>query len=275
MRVNFSRTLALTLLSSCLALGCGVRPATEEGDAGVGEKDAGQTPPDAGTGTPDAGPGTPDAGPPPADAGTGESDAGPEPSDAGTGTPDAGSSDAGPDPDEGYPSCGVPYLGDREGKGDFTPTALGPDMAAAAIQAGSTVSIIEPVQGGRVSFIGVKDVINMDPCGATLLGAFRDLRSNRVSVDQRTVTLQRGADGRGASTDSDTASFSNVFLCPNNWSNADIFDQEYEVTIILSDRRGRSVYKAFNIRPACNVPGEDKWCRCLCKQGYKLGEPCP
>ena len=269
MRTHRPRPFVAALLSLCL--GCVPDPVQEPSpeDSGTGLDS------DAGT-RPDAGSSPPDAGRPPADAGTGPGDAGTAPDDAGTGPGDAGTApDAGHPEDEEYPSCGIPYLGDRHGVGDFTPTALGPQLTSAALQAGSTVSIIEPVQGGRVSFIGVKDVINMDPCGATLLGAFRDPLSNKVMLDQRTVNLQRGPDGRGASTDSDTATFSNVPLCPNNWSKADIYEQTYELTLILTDRRGRSVYKSFNIRPACNVPGEDAMCRCICKQGYRLGEPCP
>src|SRR6218665_1270952 len=269
MRAHPMRIVPVALLSLCLSLGCGSQQEPHPEDAGS-TLDGGSKSPDSGTEPKDAGSEPRDAGTEPDDAGTSPEDAGTEPDDAGTSPEDAGTD---PD-DENYPPCGVPYLGDRNGKPDFTPTALGPGMTSAPIQAGSIVSIIEPFQGGRVSFIGVRDVLNMDPCGTTLLGGFRDPITNKVVLDQRTVTLERRPDGRGASTDSDTASFSNVTLCPNNWAGADIFDQTYELMLVLTDRRGRSVYKSFNIRPACNVPGEDVICRCMCKKGYKLGEPC-
>ncbi|WP_146210128.1 hypothetical protein [Vitiosangium sp. GDMCC 1.1324] len=271
----------VVLLSLYLAMSCGPEGGDPSHDAGTVQdsgtsQDAG-TKPDAGTGKdsgtdqdsgtiPDAG-SLEDAGTTP-DAGT--------TSDAGT-APDAGTtSDAGTAPDAGpVTSCGIPYLGDINGPLDYTPTALGPDSKSSPIGAGSTVTIKEPPQGGRVSFIGVRDAINMDPCSATLIGSLKDPSSGKLVADYRTTTLERGTDGRGASIDEDISSFSNVTLCPNNWSSKDIFDQDYELTIILKDGRGKALQKVFTVRLACNVPGEDAYCRCICKQGYKLGDPCP
>jgi hypothetical protein len=174
------------------------------------------------------------------------------------------------------PPCGIPYLGDPSGKLDFTPTALGPNWTSSPLSTGSTLTVIEPIQGGRVSFVGVRDVVNMKPCGALLIGSLRDLASGQIMFDSRTINLQRGPDGKGYTPDADDASFSNVPLCPNQWSDRDIFDQDYELTILLKERDGGKVLqKVLMVRPACNVPGEDAFCRCICKQGYRLGQPCP
>ncbi|HEX8435369.1 hypothetical protein [Archangium sp.] len=266
----------LVLLSLCLAMSCIPEEDNSSQDADTGQ-DAGTTQ-DSGTGQ-DAGT-TQDAGTI-RDGGSGQ-DAGTI-RDAGTGqdagtTQDAGTGqDAGTTQDAGTGDspCGIPYLGDPNVKPDFTPTALGPDGTSSPLTEGSTVSIIEPFQGGRVSFIGVRDVINMDPCGATILGALKDPISRRQVLDSRTINLQRSPDGRGSTTDADDSSFSNVTLCPNQWSSQDIFDQAYELTVILTDRRGKALQKILTVRPACNKPGEDAICRCICKAGYRLGEPCP
>ncbi|WNG33950.1 hypothetical protein F0U61_10115 [Archangium violaceum] len=282
------RYVPVVLLSLCLAMGCGSEgddPTQDSGtleDAGTGQ-DSGTTLPDSGTTTPDSGTTTPDSGTTTPDSGTTTPDAGTTTPDAGTTTPDAGTTtpDAGTTtPDAGTipTSCGIPFLGDPNGTPDFTITALGPNWMtspAVPLTQGSIVSLIEPPQGGRVSFIGVRDVINMDPCGVFLLGSLKDPISNKRMVDSRTINLERSPDGKGSSADEDYFTFSNVPLCPNNWSSMNLFDQEYELTVILQDKRGKGLQKILTIRPACNVPGEERECLCICKQGYRLGEPCP
>jgi hypothetical protein len=255
-RANSIHRLRATVLLLGLALGCGQKePSTP--DAGVNE-DAGIEF-DAGS-RPDAGP-VPDAGP--------LADAGPVDPDAGT--------DAGTDPnaDPNYPPCATPYLGNPQAPADFIPTALGPQATALSLVEGGGVSIIEPPQGGRVSFVGVRGVINMDPCGIYLSATFRDPVTRQIRYEGRTVTLRRDEGGTGASTDADISTFSNVPLCPNQWSGQDIFDQEYELEIALYDRRDRYLAKTLRVRPACDVPGEAAMCRCICKKGYRLGQPCP
>lgn len=259
MRATLLHRLLATLL--LLSLGCGGGQAPSTPDAGGGLNEDAGAPADAGP-RPDAG-AAPDAGPS-ADAGAPDTGL-----DAGT--------DAGTDPnaDPNYPPCATPYLGDPGAPADFTPTALGPDATAHALVANGGVSILEPPQGGRVSFVGVRGVINMDPCGIYLAATFRDPVSRQIRFEGRTVTLRRDATGTGASTDADISTFSNVPLCPNQWSSQDIFDQEYELEIALYDRRDRYLAKTLRVRPACDVPGEAAVCRCICQKGYKLGQPCP
>ncbi|QRK12910.1 hypothetical protein JQX13_24480 [Archangium violaceum] len=282
------RYVPVVLLSLCLAMGCGpegggtpqdsgtLEDAGTGQDAGTTTPDSGAETPDSGTTTPDSGTETPDAGTENPDSGTTTPDAGTETPDAGTTTPDAGTTtpDAGTIPT----SCGIPYLGDPNGAPDFTITALGPDWMTSPsipLTQGSIVSLVEPPQGGRVSFIGVRDVINMDPCGVTLMGVVENPITGKLMFDSRTVNLERSPDGKGSSTDEDYSTFSNVPLCPNNWSSMDLYDQNYELAVILQDSRGKGLQKTLTIRPACNVPGEERQCLCMCKQGYKLGQPCP
>jgi hypothetical protein len=107
-----------------------------------------------------------------------------------------------------------------------------------------------------------------------LQGVVTDL-NGKPQFDTRTINLQRGADGRGYTLDEDESSFSNVPLCPNPWSSRDIFNQDYELIVRLQDSRGKKLQKILTIRPACNVPGQEAGCLCLCKQGYKSTDSCP
>ena len=262
MRAPFPNILAVVLGALCLMAGCDRQQEPSPADAGL--EDAGMdggSPLDGGM-----------------DAGT---DGGPRP-DAGT---DGGmGTDGGTDGGPVITPCGVPYPGDPNGEPTFEPTALepdgtvgpdGPGVRSAALSQGGTVSIIEPPQGGRVAFLGVRGAANLDPCGVTLLGALQDPISGRVQIDQRTLNLKPGPDGLGTSDDTDIFTFSNVFLCPNNWANQDVFDRDYKLTLILRDQNERSVTRFLTVRPVCDVPSQASRCRCICKQGYKLGDPCP
>lgn len=298
MRVPPMSPRPLLLLALCLSVGCGLGssgmqpppgPEQDSGTSTEGSPDAGSQP-DAGPGTDagshlDAGMGSDAGTPPSSDAGSGTSpDAGPgadagqdagSTTDAGSGADAGSTTDAGTGADAGVGSCGLPYLGDPSAPLTFTPTAVGPDYTSASIAVGSTVSVIEPFQGGRVSFIGVRNVLNMDPCGATIIGAIRDPISHQLQLDSRTFNLLRGSDGKGSSDDADTSTFSNVTLCPNNWSSQDLYDKDYDLIVILKDSKGKSLQQTFTVRMACNVPGQEAYCKCICNQGYKLGDPCP
>ncbi len=52
-------------------------------------------------------------------------------------------------------------------------TARNVDKVAETVNEGATVSLIEPPQGGRVIFVGVR-VMNMNACGARITGVLRD-----------------------------------------------------------------------------------------------------
>jgi hypothetical protein len=304
MRAHPTRSLPLLWLSFWLAVGCGlgVENPSPGGDT---HPDAG---PDAGS-SPDAGPGMdagtrpdagpvdagadaglasppepgPDAGTPPdsgtvTDAGTPVADAGSSIPDAGTPVADAGTPDAGP-----VGSCGLPYLGDPSAPLTFSPTAVGPTYSvdssyypSTPVGSGSIVSVVEPFQGGRVSFFGVRNVTNLDPCGVTLIGAIRDPITNNLQRDSRPFNLLRNSDGTGSSDEASADTFSNLTLCPNNWSANDLYgDYNYEITLILKDKNGKALQQVFTVKLACNVPGQESVCKCICKQGYKLGQPCP
>jgi hypothetical protein len=193
--------------------------------------------------------------------GLGSSGCGPEP------TPP--SSDAGPD----AKTCTLAYLGDKTKDPELELIALGADYMSSAIADGAKVALLFPPQGGRVVFVGVR-ATNLDPCAVKLAGAMRDVTSKQVRIDTRTINLEPADDGWGQSSEGDIASFANVPMCPNQWSNTNIYGTEYEVEVTLTDRDKRKVTKTIRVTPECSEPALSAECTCICKGGYVLGEMC-
>jgi len=185
---------------------------------------------------------------------------------------------------EAAPStCAAGYLGDPTKDIVLELRALRADGTDVALDEGDDLAIVFPPQGGRVSFIGVR-ALNLDGCGAQVIGALRDLGSRQVRVDGRTVNLTREADGWGTTGQGTTANiedsaaigdYSNVPVCPNEWADVDVFDQPFEVEVKVVDRSKKTATKVIKVTPRCAESGaKGTACRCLCKHGYVLGEPC-
>ena len=186
---------------------------------------------------------------------------------------------------EGGPlvDCPAGYLGDPSKDVQLELRALRADGTDVALNDGDDLAIVFPPQGGRVSFIGVR-AINLDGCGVQVLGALRDLGSRQVRTDGRTVNLLKEPDGWGTTGQGTTTNiedsaaigdYSNVPVCPNEWADVDVFDQPFEVEVQVKDRAKKSATKVIKVTPRCSEPGaKETACRCLCKHGYVLGEPC-
>lgn len=178
--------------------------------------------------------------------------------------------DAGPDAPVG---CTLPFLGDRTKALEMTVTVLGAAGAAVAVADGDMVPLIFPPQGGRVIFAGVR-VRNVDPCGALLTGALRDEKTQQVRLDTRTINLLPASDGWGESDATDYSSFSNVPVCPNEWSKTNVYGTEYQLELTLADRGGRSITRKLKVTPRCAEPDRLAECMCMCQGGYTLGMVC-
>ncbi len=178
-------------------------------------------------------------------------------------------SDAGP-PEE--------FLGDG-GAPDFDFLVLQADDTVTPLADGGSVPLIMPPQGGRVIFAGVR-ATNVDGAALQLTGALRDLKTRQVQFDSRTIELIPTGDGWGVSAtaqepaSSAIANFSNVPVCPNEWSSSDIFGNTYGLEVTIKDRRGRQLIKAIRVIPECGEPMNLAECLCMCKAGYVLGETC-
>jgi hypothetical protein len=178
---------------------------------------------------------------------------------------DAG--DAGP-PEE--------FLGDG-GAPDFDFLVIQADNTVTPVADGGTVPLITPPQGGRVIFAGVR-ATNIDGNALQITGALRDLKTQQVRFDSRTVNLVPTGDGWGVSgtfgASSAISNFSNVAVCPNQWSSTDIFGTTYGLEITIVDRLGHQLTKAIHVTPQCSEPMHEAECLCICKGGYVLGEMC-
>ena len=54
-----------------------------------------------------------------------------------------------------------------------------------------------------------------------------------------------------------------------------MFNQTFELEVLVQDRRKRQVSKKIKVTPRCAETGaKESACRCLCKKDYVLGETC-
>lgn len=175
--------------------------------------------------------------------------------------------------DAGQSGCRAGFIGDPAGTPELRITALGPEGGARVLDDNDPVPMMFPEQGGRVIFAGV-DVNNVNACGASLKGVLRDLASQQVRLDERTTNLRRYDGGRGGSNETDVSTFSNIPVCPNQWSQTALYEGTYRLELTLTDRDQRVVEKSVLVRPYCAEPANEAECRCLCRKDYVLGQSC-
>ena len=169
--------------------------------------------------------------------------------------------------------CTLPYVGDPNAPMEVEVVALGPNGKLHPITDGSDITLMFPPQGGRVVFAGVR-ARNVNPCGVRLAGALRDPMSKQVRIDNRIINLQIASDGYGQSNIADIFTFANIAACPNQWSDQDLMDVPYELTLSLTDKDERKVTQVIQVIPRCDEPGQIGGCRCQCDADYVLGMPC-
>jgi len=169
--------------------------------------------------------------------------------------------------------CTLPYVGDPNAEMELNVVALGPDVKLVPIEDGSDIPLVFPPQGGRVVFAGVR-ARNVNPCGVRLSGALRDPVSKQVRLDTRIINLQVADDGYGQSDVKDIFTFANISACPNQWSDQDLMDVPYELTVSLTDKDERKTTKVWQVIPRCDEPGQIERCRCECDSEYVLGMAC-
>jgi hypothetical protein len=173
----------------------------------------------------------------------------------------------------------VHYLGVEGGAPDFDLLVLEADDTITPLADGASVPMILPPQGGRVIFVGVR-ATNVDGNGLQLTGALRDLATQQVRIDSRTIDLIDTHDGYGASATPATslssaiANFSNIPVCPNEWSSTNLYGTVYGLEVTIGDREGRTVTKKIRVTPECAEPQNEAQCLCTCMAGYVLGQAC-
>ena len=179
-----------------------------------------------------------------------------------------------PAEDAGPPgACKLPYVGDPNAPMEMDIIALGINGKIATLDEGSDITLMYPPQGGRVVFAGVR-ARNVNPCAVRIAGALRNPISKQLSLDNRIVNLQVTADGYAQSDPGDISTFTNISSCPNQWSDHDLMDVSYELTVTLADHSEQKVTKVLQVTPRCNEPGQVGGCRCQCAADYVLGMEC-
>lgn len=179
-------------------------------------------------------------------------------------------------PPEGAPSdaAAETFVGDPGAPVELRVVVKDPGAGAPLreIRDGDVITLTLPPQGGRVIFVGAR-ARNLDARALRLAGSLRDLQNGAVRLDVRTTNLLV-SDGWGASSAQDISTFSNIPICPNQWSTTNTWGTPYELTIEVTDAANRSARAVLRVTLACDEPGQMEQCFCICKQGYTLGEAC-
>jgi len=150
------------------------------------------------------------------------------------------------------------------------------DGMAVDATAGAQVPLTIPPQGGLVLFVGAR-VRNLDAASVTVTASLRDAADSPVlTLEQRPVHLTIGADGWAAPADpAGMFDWANLPACPLSSATRDVYDQPYVLRIGVADASGASTDAKLEIVPTCEAGANGDLCRCQCKLGYSLGDPCP
>jgi hypothetical protein len=180
-----------------------------------------------------------------------------------------------PGTDAGTP-CADGFLGSDAAAPMLEFQVLQADGTVLPLADGGTVPLLEPPQGGQVIFVGVR-ATNVDGCELQLTGALRNLTTNQATIEGRTINLVPEGDGWGVSGVSGSAlssNFTNIPVCPNEWSSTSIYGNVYGLEMTIQDREGRTLTQKIQVTPACGEASTLATCQCICKGGYVLGESC-
>lgn len=139
------------------------------------------------------------------------------------------------------------------------------------------VPLIEPPQGGRVIFVGVR-ARNLDACSAFLVASLRDACTGQlIGVERRPVLLEPAGDGWAQPKQPvEISNYANLPLCPTpSVANKDVEGELYRLEVKISDGANRSAQASLQIEPYCAEPQTLDRCLCLCDVDYVLGAACP
>jgi hypothetical protein len=172
-----------------------------------------------------------------------------------------------------------------DGNADFDAPSTGPEieityrsrdgmMVTCAPDA--PVPLTLPPQGGFVLLVGLR-AKRVELPDVMITASIRDPIDNQLlSVEQRPVQLVLGADGWAAPDQpADLFNWANLPACPLSSATRDLFDQPYLLRLAIEDAAGATAEAKLTIVPACEAGVAGDLCRCQCKHGYVLGDPCP
>lgn len=138
------------------------------------------------------------------------------------------------------------------------------------------VPLTLPPQGGFVLLVGAR-VKHFDLATVVLTASLRDtVDDHLIAVEQRPVMLVPGADGwAGPDQPMTLFNWANLPTCPAPSATRDLDAMPYVLRIGVADGSGASAEQKLEIVPTCETGANGDQCRCQCKLGYKLGDPCP
>lgn len=177
--------------------------------------------------------------------------------------------------------CPYDYNGDPAAPMEIEVFYLGADDKNHDVTDGAVLDMIEPPQGGRVIFVGVR-AKNVSPCGVSISAGLRDPINNKVNFESRSVNLVPDGSGFAVSRLGEVASYANTPTCFNTWSAQNLFDGDYTLEVTVEDNDGHKAEKTFAVTATCSdksLAGNSgqaviDQCMCICKTGYMLGEDC-
>ncbi|HSR99254.1 MAG TPA: hypothetical protein VLM79_19515 [Kofleriaceae bacterium] len=175
-------------------------------------------------------------------------------------------------PDAGALSC---FAGDRDKAPEISVVYRAADASLHPVEPAGSVPLIQPPQGGKVFFIGVR-AHNLDGCPLDIRTALVDPATDQViSLEQRPVLLEDdGALGLAPKVSGGLSNFSNLPGCPRAGLARSINDELYRLSVSVVDQMGRTAEASVMIMPVCGEPAREAQCRCECAATYKLGDPC-
>lgn len=177
--------------------------------------------------------------------------------------------------------CPYDYVGDPAAAMEIEVFYYGADDVDHDIADGAVLDLIEPPQGGRVVFVGVR-AKNVSPCGVSISAGLRDPATNKLNFERRDVNLVPDGQGWAASSFGDFASYANTPTCFNTWSSQDIDGGSFKLEVAVEDNDGHHAEKTFDVSAACTEkslavdsgPAIVAYCECICQTGYMLGQDC-
>lgn len=122
---------------------------------------------------------------------------------------------------------------------------------------------------GTLLAIGVR-ASNLYVNQITFQASIEDPVSGRIRLDRRTIHLTPGNDGYAQS--GLISNFSNLPVCPNQWSDQDLYGNAFTLSVSITDNRGREAHTDLTVVPQCEEG--DVRCLCICQTGYELGSDC-
>jgi len=167
--------------------------------------------------------------------------------------------------------CGLPYLGDKTAAPKLEVWSLSEQGNIIPVDASHPVLLRQPPQGGRVAFLGIR-ATNLDSCSADLIASVKNPMNSQIRLDGRTINLVPEGNGWGGSVLDSIDTQANVPLCPNQWSSLSIPSGTFQLTVTVTDVDSRKVTVMTPVTFRC--ADTDPTCACLCRTGYKLGDPC-